>query len=78
MDVVRIIDRLAYHKVTLLTKRELYRNFFDVYLPGLSYWRKRKLLQTLIAANVLTPSTRWLRFNKARTEADAIMVLGVL
>lgn len=75
MDIVLVIDKLVHHKIYTLTKRELYKNFFDVYIPGLTYYQKKKLLETLLTSNVLiqTKREKLLKFNKCFSTNSAIV-----
>ena len=75
MDIVLIIDRLAHHKIYTLSKRELYKNFFDVYKPRMTYYQKKKLLETLLTSNVLiqTKREKLLKFNKCFSNNCAIV-----
>ena len=76
MDIVLMIDKLIHHKIYTLTKRELYKNFFDVYIPNLTYYQKKKLLENLLTSNVLiqTKREKLLKFNKCFTNRNAIVV----
>jgi len=73
MDITLIIDKLYHHNIYTLTKRELYKNIFDVYKPHMSYYEKKKLLTSLIDSNVLiqTKREKLLKFNKCITTKDA-------
>jgi len=75
MDILIVIDKLCHHKIYTLTKRELYKNIFDVYIPQLSYYEKRRLLSKLLLSNVLiqTKRDKLLKFNKSLTTNDAIV-----
>ena len=75
MDIVLIIDRLVHHKIYTLSKRELYKNFFDVYKPNMTYYQKKKLLETLLTSNVLiqTKREKLLKFNKCFSNDSAIV-----
>lgn len=75
MDIILIIDKLYHNKIYTITKRELYKNIFDVYIPNMSYYQKKKLLKTLLESNVLIQTRRekLLKFNKSFSEKDAIV-----
>ena len=75
MDIVLMIDKLVHHKIYTLTKRELYKNFFDVYKPSMTYYQKKKLLETLVSSNVLiqTKREKLLKFNKCFSNNCAIV-----
>ena len=69
MDIVLMIDRMMHHQIYTLTKRELYKNFFDVYKPKMTYYQKKKLLENLLTSKVLiqTKRDKLLKFNKCFT-----------
>ena len=76
MDIVLIIDRMMHHQIYTLTKRELYKNFFDVYKPNMTYYQKKKLLENLLTSKVLIQTRRekLLKFNKCFTKNNAVVI----
>ena len=76
MDIVLMIDRMMHHQIYTLTKRELYKNFFDVYKPKMTYYQKKKLLENLLISKVLiqTKRDKLLKFNKCFTKNNAVVI----